>query len=350
MKKMTVFTALLTVFMLLCSSCLAGDPFGKYDEPVTVHFIRNTDDGLETNYFSQHPDKTMTNNLWCDLYRDTLNVIVDYDWIVKAGDEYEQNADWNDAVFHLIREPYNKIITTGESHMNSAMVCAIFPTLISELSYAADVLDEAKISEDLRLLAQSMRLYHESVREAFLKDWGNLAFPRRMYFAGKCYGEDQMFLEPQGYTLQMEGIPAERKRRLYEEMKQRVYRGEHLGAREQEKPEFTDDEFDAGSRENGGFWYALNGPVVLGVQTFDPREAARLLHGFTLENHSACFPEYWSGYWSGCDQAESSLLPAEGLPDQSLYYWRQPVICAHPHAWVLYCWYRLKEKENQKAV
>ena len=32
----------------------------------------------------------MTDNLWCDLFRDELNINVEYDWIVKSGDEYNQ--------------------------------------------------------------------------------------------------------------------------------------------------------------------------------------------------------------------------------------------------------------------
>ena len=93
MKKLSVFLALMMACALLVSGCLAEDPFGKYDEPVTVHFVRSTDDTLDANFFSQHPDKTMTDNLWCDLYKDVLNVVVDYDWIVKSGDEYDQKLN-----------------------------------------------------------------------------------------------------------------------------------------------------------------------------------------------------------------------------------------------------------------
>lgn len=60
---------------------------------VTVRFVRSTDDTLDANFFSQYPDKTMTDNLWCDLYRDELNIDVQYDWIVKGGDEYDQKLN-----------------------------------------------------------------------------------------------------------------------------------------------------------------------------------------------------------------------------------------------------------------
>lgn len=251
------------------------------------------------------------------------------------------NSDWNDAVYYIEKQPYNNVVFTGESHMNSAMACVVIPALERELRNSTSVL--GNVANHLSILCDSMRVYADSVYRAFMSDIGELSFSPRMYFAGKRYGEDNMFLEPQAYALQIERWDGERCRRLYEEMKHRLYAGEKLGAREQEAPQFDDPEFDKGSRENGGFWYALNGPVILGVNRFDHEEAKRLLYRMSLENTRKCFPDYWPGYWSACDQAESSLIPTEGLPDQSLYYWRQPIYCAHPHAWILYCWYRLNE-------
>ena len=78
--------------------------------------------------------------------------------------------------------------------------------------------------------------------------------------------------------------------------------------------------------------------------TFDGREADRLLRNMTLGHLAEAFPQYWSSYWSAADQVESSLIPEVGLPDQSLAYANIPGVCAHPHAWILYCWYRLREK------
>ena len=94
MKKLTSMMAFIIAICMLSASGLAeADPFGRYEEPVTVHFVRSTDNTLDANFFSQHPDKTMTDNLWTDLYRDVLNVIVEYDWIVKGGDEYNQKLN-----------------------------------------------------------------------------------------------------------------------------------------------------------------------------------------------------------------------------------------------------------------
>ncbi|MGN0425807.1 MAG: GH36-type glycosyl hydrolase domain-containing protein [Acetatifactor sp.] len=250
------------------------------------------------------------------------------------------NSDWNDAVYYIVKVPYNNVFFTGESHMNSAMALSIFGRMLPELDRAAETVS---CSAKLQRLSQSIALYRQRLLDAFLRDMGERSFPRRMYFNGRAYGDDNMFLEPQGFTLQLDELSEKRKKALYGEMKKRVYDGEKLGAREQEAPEFDDDHFEPGSRENGGFWWALNGPVILGVAQFDKDEAQRLLKDMTLQHLSEEFPQYWSSYWSAADNLESSLIPEEGLPDQTIDYAAIPVYCAHPHAWILYCYYYLRE-------
>lgn len=95
MRKLSILLALMLAVSLTILPAMAeeADPFGKYDPAITVHFVRDTDDTLDANYFSQFPDKTMTDNLWTDLYRDELGIIVEYDWIVKGGDEYDQKLN-----------------------------------------------------------------------------------------------------------------------------------------------------------------------------------------------------------------------------------------------------------------
>ena len=252
------------------------------------------------------------------------------------------NSDWNDAVYYMIAAPYNSVVGGGESHMNSAMAISISGTLLTALSEAKDALPDA--GRELSLLAESMGLYRETIRAAYMKDWGERSFPRRMYFACHAFGEENMYLEPMGYTLLIPELSEEKKRVLYREMQKRVYPGEALGARQQEDPEFSDDGQEKGSRENGGFWWALNGPVVMGVSTFDKKEAWRLLQNMTFRHFSECFPEYWSAYWTASDNQESSLMPGEGLPDQSFFYGEYPAYCAHPHAWLLFCYYYLQEQ------
>jgi hypothetical protein len=117
-----------------------------------------------------------------------------------------------------------------------------------------------------------------------MDDLGERTFSRRMYFNGLSYGDENMFLEPQGYMMQMNELSIDRKKAWYEEMKKRVYAGEKLGAREQQKPEFEGEGWEKGSRENGGFWYALNGPVITGLAQYDKTEAMRLLKMINVLN------------------------------------------------------------------
>lgn len=263
--------------------------------------------------------------------------------IVNVGDHglvRLLNSDWNDTLYYIVKAPYNHVYFSGESHMNSAMVLSIFQTLIPLLKTAAEKIG---MQEQINRLTESMTLYRERIKQAFFKDMEGRSFPRRMYFDGKSYGDENMFLEPMGYTLQIQELSDEYKKKLYTEMKKRVYDGEKLGARQQQIPEFESEEYDKGSRENGGFWWALNGPVIIGVNGFDRKEAQKLLYDMSFENYRNMFPQYWSSYWSASDNIESSLIPEEGLPDQSFGYAAQPVFCAHPHAWNLYCYYRLNE-------
>ena len=76
MKKLTAILALVLALCMFTACSFAEPGTEKYAEPVEVHFVRDTDDTLDANFFSQFPDKTMEDNLWCDLYRDQLNIIV----------------------------------------------------------------------------------------------------------------------------------------------------------------------------------------------------------------------------------------------------------------------------------
>ena len=89
-RRAIVLLAVLLAGLLSWPALAQEDPFGKYDPPIEAHFVRSTDDTLDANYFSQHPDKTMTDNLWIELYHDELGIDIVYDWIARYGEEYDQ--------------------------------------------------------------------------------------------------------------------------------------------------------------------------------------------------------------------------------------------------------------------
>jgi cellobiose phosphorylase len=115
-----------------------------------------------------------------------------------------------------------------------------------------------------------------------------------------------------------------------------------MGARQIERPT-PRSATPAGSRENGGFWYALNGPLILGIATFDRNAAEALLRRMTFANYARSFPNYWTGQWSASDSLDSSLLPTNGLSTAIPY-------CAHAHAWPLYCYLRLRSAQDHAAL
>ena len=250
------------------------------------------------------------------------------------------NSDWLDNVYGLYEVRYNDVIWSSESHMNSAMALAILPNLIRQLrNYDGE--QKAKAQR----LAEGMQLYYNSQLKAMMADLGERSYSRRMYYGKMTIGEDYMCLEPQAYLLLAEDFPVERKRVLYEEMTERLFDGEALGACQNEKPVEGYDFLPAGARDNGGFWYSLNGPAICGIATFDKQEAMRRLHQMSFINYAKQFPNYWSSYWSASDNVCPSITgPYEGLPDQSWDYFEIPVYCAHPHAWMLYCYYKIKEQ------
>ena len=249
------------------------------------------------------------------------------------------NSDWLDNVYGLYEVRYNEVIYSSESHMNSAMALAILPNLIRQLRNY----DGAQKVKAQRL-AEGMQLYYASQLKAIMADLGERSYSRRMYYGKMTIGEDYMCLEPQAYLLLAEDFPVERKRVLYEEMTKRLFDGEALGACQNEKPVEGYDFLPPGARDNGGFWYSLNGPAICGIATFDKQEAMRRLHQMSFINYALRFPDYWTSYWSSSDNNCPSICGSfEGLPDQSWDYFEIPVYCAHPHAWMLYCYYKLKE-------
>ncbi|HEY1500180.1 MAG TPA: hypothetical protein VGF88_11430 [Acidobacteriaceae bacterium] len=243
------------------------------------------------------------------------------------------NSDWNDMFgWWPSSHPYNTEFTLSESHMNSAMAITVLADL-------AGVLEASNLPDSTELTA-AIREYRMQLKDAFLRDLGDRAFPRRAFlWFNEPIGEQEMWLEPQGFTLLISDFPTDRKRRLFVELQHRLLAGEAIGPRQIEKPAVQSGT-PQGSRENGGFWYALNGPVILGLATFDPLAAENLLRRMTFANYTQKFPDYWTGQWSASDSLDSSLLKTNGL--SSGIPW-----CAHAHAWPLYCWLRLRASQRQ---
>ncbi len=244
------------------------------------------------------------------------------------------NSDWNDLFYFWPTVlPYNQMFDQAESHMNTAMALVVLGDLATRLSS----LHLAGASTEVEELVANIRAFRDALLSAFMADWGDRAFPRRAYLGGgRSVGEDEMWLEPQGYALQIAELREEQRRSLCAEIQRRLLQGEALGARQIEKPEHRGSTLP-GTRENGGFWFALHGPVVLGAAMLDRATAQRLLKRLTLAWYAEQYPKFWVGHWTGSDSWDSSLAPQSGLSKGWMPF------CAHAHAWPLYTYLRLNE-------
>lgn len=244
-----------------------------------------------------------------------------------------QNSDWSDSFFRL-HSP-NRYIWSAESHLNSAMVLAIFPRFIDQLTRAG----HPKAAP----LVSALQAYHDVIEKAYLNDLGNRKFSARAYLNKSLrFGVDDVTMEPQGYLLQIPSLSIERKKEIYNYVYSKLGAPEKLGLRNREKKYWG----DAPNGEDGGIWYSLQYPVIVALADFDKEEGWRLMRKFSFANFADNFPQYWVGHWTAPDEINSSLL-REGLYEFWIHLkdMRQAFqgYCSHPHAWPLYCYFRLKE-------
>jgi cellobiose phosphorylase len=251
------------------------------------------------------------------------------------------NSDWNDMVYADI--PVMTYFSTAESHMNSTMALKVLPDLSSVLTRLSGNAKLTKQKDQISRLTASIKLYTDKLHKSFFSDLGEKAFSSRLYFNQENQvGQDDMYLEPQPFLLQLSDFTADRKFALFGQIKELLIQDEILGAREREKAQ--KGSLKAGIRENGGFWYALNGPLTVSVSAFNKSAAWELLRKMTRVNFTAHFPDLWIGQWSAPDCLNSSLSDEQGHPAPGEMLATAPVFCAHAHAWPLYCYYKLIEQ------
>ncbi len=243
------------------------------------------------------------------------------------------NSDWSDSFFHKFSP--NLYAQFAESILNTTMALAVLPQLILQLQKASD----AKLAP----FVTAVKKYHDELSASFLADFGDRDFAARCYLNhGKDdrLGMDNVCIEPQGYLLQIPGLSAERKQTIYNKVKSATFSPEKIGFRTRERPMWG----GKGEGEDGGIWFSLEGPVIIGVATFNKKEAWALLTKMTFNNFAVQYPDYWIGHWTLPDNINSTLSPREGLYS----YWQDTKkatqgFCSHPHSWPLYCYFKLKE-------
>lgn len=93
MISLSVIAAMCMSYGSMAFADEASDgPFGKYEEGIDLHFVRQSDETIE-NMMAKLDGEDLENNFWLDTYRDELGINVVYDWIVKGGEEYTQKVN-----------------------------------------------------------------------------------------------------------------------------------------------------------------------------------------------------------------------------------------------------------------
>lgn len=158
-------------------------------------------------------------------------------------------------------------------------------------------------------------------------------------------------MEGNCWPLMNDALEPEHAEVLIRNMKELVMDPSPIGAMKQRKaPDYDGEEND------GWIWWALNGPLMIGLIRYDPELAYEQFLKMSMARHAEVYPDIWAGIWSADDQYTSILgeypgttrvsAPArenlqrylDGTPDDyeidDAVKW--PIQCLHPHAWPLY--------------
>ncbi len=188
-----------------------------------------------------------------------------------------------------------------------------------------------RLSPHARPLATAMRAWRAELLAAFTRDMGERDFPRRAYLGPDgAVGEAEMWLEPAAFALMIPELGLPRRRRIADALFARLAVGEPLGLRQIERAKAFHD-LKPGEREDGGIWYALTGPAILGLLEFDPPRARDLMRRWSYANFARVHPGVWTGAWSASDSLDSERLSTGGTSIN-------PPWCAHAHAWPLHAY------------
>ncbi len=250
-------------------------------------------------------------------------------------------SDWNDEMtFLTARGGICDVIGTyrrGESVFDTAMAAAILP------GYA----ELARISGD-DATARRVIEWTDGLKTALRGQWTDRGWLiRTLSGRGVPFGADELFLEPQIWALMADGVlTEERAHTLIANIKGRLIEPSALGMVVSDMKTGSSTT-RPGEQEQGGIWFAMNGPGVVALSGYDRSLAWEQLLKNTLARHADTYPGLWMGIWSGPDSFNSVF---SDRPGQSWYQQTPlggigpqayPVMNAHSHAQFLYALARL---------
>jgi hypothetical protein len=178
--------------------------------------------------------------------------------------------------------------------------------------------------------------------------WLNRAYSGQ----GVEYGEKEFFLEPQVWALLAGNVlTPEQEGVLIANMKKHLIEPSAIGMMISKSREGSLTT-RPGEQEEGGVWFAINGPGIVALSMHEKELAYEQLLRNSLTWHADTYPESWIGIWSGPDAFNSVY---SDRPDQTWYLDNPvaptgpqgyPVMNAHSHAQILYALARLAGLEG----
>ncbi|TAL31964.1 MAG: hypothetical protein EPN93_16635 [Spirochaetes bacterium] len=256
------------------------------------------------------------------------------------------NGDWNDGIVldNVTDEEQARVRAMGESVLNAAMASHVLERYSCLLALA----HQGSAARDARAMAQAQR-------EAVRAQWGGRWFKRAWLTPEMGWvGEDEMWLEPQPWTVIGGAASPDQRKILLENIDDLLRRPSPIGAMLTSR---TPRHYMSapGVGTGGGIWPSINGTLVWALSLMDPSLAWDEWKKNSLARHAEVYPEIWYGIWSAPDTLNSvtASFPGHAPFNEALVTgidpgykdsykvkgmnWTDfPVMNMHPHAWPLY--------------
>ncbi len=141
-----------------------GDPFGKYETATQLNLVTTSDVTVTSQVLANYPDESMQKNRFTELYKNELNVDINYSWIAQSTEDYNTKLDMAMTIGNL---PDAFIVDTS---------------VLSDLVEAGQVRDLTEVWEK----------YASPLLKEITEAEGDSVF-RAATYDGKLYGIPQMF-------------------------------------------------------------------------------------------------------------------------------------------------------------
>ncbi len=253
-------------------------------------------------------------------------------------------GDWNDTILLGLvpDEKLSEVRKNGESVLNSAMATYTLRFYAEMLNFIGE-----------NTLAEQVLKYAKAQSEAVRAQWTGKWFKRAWITEDiGWFGEDQIWLEPQPWSIIGEITNQEQAKILVQNINLLLRNPSKIGAMLHSKG-FEGKIIGMGA--NAGIWYSINGTLIWALSKVDGNMAWDEWKKNTLCFHAESYPDIWYGIWSGPDTYNSILSKYPGhtvfnpihftgdpkdeskiLTSTGLSFTDFPIMNLHSHAWPLY--------------